>query len=199
MEEQRRGGLITTLGYALLTLLARQPLSGYDLGRRLKDPLGFFWHARYSQIYPELARLEEQGLVTHEVVEQQDRPDKKVYTITDAGRATLRQWVTEPPEEAPSRNELLLKAYSIWLAEPEQAIRLFRTQAAQHARQQALYEERLANWERKTGMPVPVDLPAFGDYATLKRGVSYEREYAAWCRWMVEQLERRLGHEYQER
>src|SRR5215469_6282498 len=52
---------ISTLGYALLTLLAREPLSGYDLAQRMKRPLGFFWQAQHSQIYPELAGLEEHG------------------------------------------------------------------------------------------------------------------------------------------
>lgn len=189
---------MTTLGYALLTLLARRPSSGYDLGRRLKDPISFFWNARYNQIYPELTRLEAQGLIVHELVEQADRPDKKVYTLTEAGRDALRQWATEPPEEAPARNELLLKTYTIWLADPEQAIRLFRTQAERHARQQALYEQRLAEWEKQPGWQIQTDLPSFGDYATLRRGVGYEREYAAWCRWMVEQLEQRLHRERRE-
>ncbi|HEU5368585.1 MAG TPA: PadR family transcriptional regulator [Ktedonobacterales bacterium] len=189
---------MTTLGYALLTLLARKPSSGYDLGRRLKEPIGFFWHARYNQIYPELARLEALGLIVHEVVEQVERPDKKVYTITQAGRAALRQWATEPPEEAPARSELLLKAYTIWLADPKQAIKLFQDQAERHARQQALYEQRLAAWEREPDWPLRADLPAFGDYATLRRGAGYEREYVAWCRWMVEQLEQRLRREREE-
>ena len=52
---------MTTLGYALLGLLARRPLSGYDLAGQLKVPVVFFWHARISQIYPELARLEAQS------------------------------------------------------------------------------------------------------------------------------------------
>ena len=186
---------MSTLGYALLTLLARMPASGYDLGRKLKEPIGFFWQARYNQIYPELAHLEARGLITHEVVAQVDRPNKKVYTITDAGHAALRQWATQPPEEAPARNELLLKAYAIWLADPARAIQLFRAQAEQHACQQALYEQRLAAWEQQPGWQIQTDLPSFGDYATLQRGAGYEREYAVWCRWMVEQLEQRLNQE----
>jgi DNA-binding PadR family transcriptional regulator len=45
---------IATLGYAILGLLARQPLSGYDVAARLKVPVGFYWTAHYSQIRPEL-------------------------------------------------------------------------------------------------------------------------------------------------
>src|SRR3712207_7015289 len=68
--------MVTTLGYALLGLLAREPLSGYDLAQRLKGRVGFFWQARHSQIYPELGRLEAAGLVRHAVVEQQDRSEE---------------------------------------------------------------------------------------------------------------------------
>ena len=66
---------MTTLGYAILGLLSREELSGYDLTGRMKGRVGYFWSARHSQIYPELARLEEGGYVTHSVVEQQERPD----------------------------------------------------------------------------------------------------------------------------
>ena len=77
---------MTTLGYALLGLLAREQLSGYDLAQKLKMPVGFFWTARHSQIYPELARLEREGLVTFHEVPQRGKPDKKIYSLTEAGR-----------------------------------------------------------------------------------------------------------------
>ena len=184
---------ITTLGYALLTLLARRTLSGYDLVRALKRPIGFFWHARHSQIYPELARLQREGLVTFEVVEQDDRPDKKLYTLTAAGRAALQRWAAAPLQFPSERSELLLKAYSVWLAEPEQAIKLFRSHEEYHTAQLIRYAQILSELEEKYGA-IAVDTPPFGDYATLQRGIGYEREYAAWCRWMVEQLERHRQH-----
>src|SRR5260221_14613969 len=87
---------VTTLGYALLGLLTRESCSGYDLGRHLKEPVSFFWQARYSQIYPELAKLEEQGLVTHTNYDQQGLPEKKIDTITAESQDAL-----QPPEIAP--------------------------------------------------------------------------------------------------
>src|SRR5262245_57241244 len=120
---------VATLGYALLGLLARGALSGYDLARQMKRPVGYFWQARHSQIYPELARLEARGLVTHQVVEQHDRPDKKVYAISEAGRVALQAWLTAPLEEPPVRDELVLRAFSVWLADPLAAAALFREHA----------------------------------------------------------------------
>ena len=185
---------MTTLGYAILGLLSREELSGYDLMGRMKARVGFFWEARHSQIYPELARLEEQGLVTHRVVEQRDRPDKKVYEITPAGLEALKEWVTEPPTPRAARDELVLKAYSLWLVEPEGAIALFRDQERRH-------EERLLDYERRRGWMeeewaddiLRTDSPRFASYAALRRGILYERGFVEWCCWVADRLEQAGG------
>ena len=178
------------LGYALLGLLARESLSGYDLARRMRAPIGFFWHARHSQIYPELARLEAEGLVVHELVAQSDRPDKKVYRVTEAGRAALRAWLAEPVEVPSVRDELVLKAYSLWLSDPAAAVALFREHERRHTERLAEYEGFRGAFEREHPDELRrLDSPLFATYAVLLRGIGYEREYAAWCRWMAEQLE----------
>jgi len=182
-----------------LTLLARGPLSGYDLAQRMKRPLGFFWQAQHSQIYPELADLEEQGCVFHQVIVQEDRPQKKLYTITEAGRSALKAWVTQPPLPAPERNELLLKTYTIWLADQHQALELFRVQETLHAERLALYEQIQAAIEQESGGGPHPGEPRFGDYATVRIGVAYEQAYATWCRWMIEQLEQALEGQRQDR
>jgi DNA-binding PadR family transcriptional regulator len=181
---------VTTLGFALLGLLAQRAQSGYDLARHMRRPVGYFWQARHSQIYPELARLEAQGLVAHHVVEQHDRPDKKVYGITEPGREALQAWVTAPLDEPPVRDELVLKAFSLWLADPKEAAALFREHERRHEAQLAQYREIEDRMVRSTdGAMPPVDTPEFAAYATLQRGIGYEREYAAWCGWVADQLE----------
>lgn len=189
------GGLfISTLGFAILGLLAREPLSGYDLTRRTKERLRFFWRAQHSQIYPELARLEEEGLVTHRVVEQPDRPDKKVYSVTEAGLEALKTWVVEPPGARPVRDELVLKAYSLWLADPEGALALFREQERWHEEQLLEYEEIGAWMEEEWGQDLEqISSPHFASYAALQRGIIHERGYADWCRGVADQLERGGG------
>ena len=88
---------MTTLEYKLLGLLARQPMSGYDLASKLKQRFVPFGPISHTQIYPALASLEQQGLVRYHIVEQQAvRPNKKVYELTEEGRAALRQWVESP-------------------------------------------------------------------------------------------------------
>ena len=182
------------MGYAILGLLAREPLSGYDLASRTKERLGFFWQARHSQIYPELARLEDRGMVTHRVVEQQDRPDKKVYSATEAGLNALKAWVAEPPAPRAVRDEMVLKAYSVWLVDPEGALTLFREQERRHRERLARYEEIEAWMQKEWGGDLEqIDSPHFASYATLQRGKGYEREYAEWCSWLANRLEKGVG------
>lgn len=179
------------LAYALLGLLARAPRSGYDLIREVEEPVGFFWHARRSQIYPELARLERAGMVGHTVVEQQERPDKKVYEITDTGRAALAAWAAEPMRMPSERDEFMLKVFSLWLADPQRALAMVRDYSGQHAERLARYEAIRARMEQNAGANElrQLQAPRFAAYATLLRGIEYERGYLSWFRWLIETIE----------
>ncbi len=188
--EARGAARVGTLGYALLGLLARERLSGYDLKRRMERRVGNFWSASHGQIYPELARLEGEGMVSHELVEQRERPDKKVYEITPAGLEALKGWVAAPIEPRPARDELVLKAYSLWLAEPQKALALFGEQERLHEERLRRYEEIRAWMEREWGKDLDrPDSPRFASYAALRRGIIYERGYAEWCAWLADKLE----------
>ncbi len=70
-----------------------------------------FWAENYGSLYPTLKRLEQEGLVTSERQAGDGKPDRKVYTITDAGRGVLQRWLETPAEPTPPRNELLLKLF----------------------------------------------------------------------------------------
>ena len=71
-----------TLGYAILGLLAKEPRTGYQIARAMNRPIGYIWTARHSQIYPELASLEADGLVRHAVVDGRGPRETKRYEIT---------------------------------------------------------------------------------------------------------------------
>ena len=121
-----------SLRHAVLGLLARRPSTGYELTRTFDRSLRSSWHARHSQIYPELARLEAADLV--EVVGHGARRSK-TYAITEAGRAELRQWlaVTEPDRSQRS----------------ESGLRLFLTPLLDPADRQATYERDLAHVDQE--------------------------------------------------
>ena len=177
--------------YALLSLLAREPLTGYDLTQRINTRIAPFWSVRYNQVYPELARLEEEGLLKHHVVEQETyRPAKKVYEMTPAGQETLRRWALAPSEPMLIRDEFLLKMYNLWLLSPEQVIHQLRDQMHLHVQQATAYEEHLAELKNRLGGTGEQSQdPLFASMVVLTHGLSYERHYVTWCQQVIESLE----------
>jgi DNA-binding PadR family transcriptional regulator len=185
---------ISLLGYAILSLLARISLSGYDLAREMKKPHAFFFgQAQLSQIYPELARLEDAELIASQIIEQLGRPDRKVYSILPPGRQQLERWVVSPTPLLEARSEFLIKAHSLWLADPQPALIQFQEQERYHQANLVAYEVELARLEERCGTELALmTTPVFGDYLTVKRGVGYERDYIAWLRWVMAMLEERV-------
>ncbi|MFC4531862.1 PadR family transcriptional regulator [Sphaerisporangium dianthi] len=175
----------STLGFAILAALAKGAKTGYELTAVMNRPVSYFWTARHSQIHADLQKLLTDGLVRFEAEHGPGPQGKKVYHLTSEGRAVLREWVTEPPRARTERDELVLKTFASWLADPAEMAELFRVQLALHEERIAHYEHQQASFERT---PDPGE-PAFGNYATLWCGLSYERHRAAWCRWMIERLD----------
>jgi DNA-binding PadR family transcriptional regulator len=91
-----------SLRHAVLGLLASRPSTGYDLAQRFQGSLASAWHASHSQIYPELARLQEEGMI--EVVGEGPRRSR-TWAITGEGREELRRWMTEIEPSRIQRNE----------------------------------------------------------------------------------------------
>jgi len=102
-----------SLGNALLGLLGHGPMTGYDLKKLLDHPIGFFWAAQMSQIYRELNKLEEKGLVKSEIVPQEKRPDRKVYQLTKGGKETFLNWLNKFPDQLneASRSQFLMRIF----------------------------------------------------------------------------------------
>lgn len=93
-----------SLRHAALALLSAQPMTGYELIRYFDDTVGLMWSASDSQLYPELRRMEEEGLVRGEKVPRGERGEKRRYKITPRGRAELRTWISQPIPYPPERN-----------------------------------------------------------------------------------------------
>ncbi len=178
---------IPTLAYALLALLAREPLTGYEMSRQLRDPIGFFWQARHSQIYPVLSRLEGLGWTTSETFSGPGPRPTRRHVITDRGVAALSAWVGAPARQG-GRDELLLRVYASWVADRSVTLGLLRQAEARHAEQLRVYLERRRRAESGGAADAP-GTPDFADYATLRRGIGFERGRLAWVRWLVRKLE----------
>ena len=98
--------------YAVLGALSIEPMSGYQIKEVIGHTIGHFWTEGYGQIYPSLKQLDEAGLVNSRVEQTAGKPDRHVYTLTDAGWEELRHWLGQPVEShRPGRSELLLKLF----------------------------------------------------------------------------------------
>lgn len=100
-----------SLEYAILGFLNYHPYTGYDLKKIFDSSVRHFWPADQSQIYRTLNRLTDQSLVEMEKVPQEDRPDRKVYHITEAGRMELRKWLAGPPLMDEPRSAPLVQVF----------------------------------------------------------------------------------------
>jgi DNA-binding PadR family transcriptional regulator len=107
-----------SLRYALLGSLADQPRTGYALLKHFEQSLAYAWPASHSQIYPELARLVDEGLI--EQTESGAR-NSKTYAVTDAGLQDLRRWLLETTPERRVRSDAALRTFFLWLLTPEEA------------------------------------------------------------------------------
>ena len=121
------------LKYALLGFLTYQPASGYDLKQLMDISTSNFWHAKQSQIYTTLKKMGKDELVISHIEPQESRPNRKVYEITDAGRADLKNWLSQPMMGIEPRKEtLLLKLFFSSQIDPQIALTQLRLQKNLH-------------------------------------------------------------------
>jgi len=98
-----------SIKHAVLGLLSWQPLSGYDLKKRISSSTAFYWSGNNNQIYKTLIQLQEEGLVTFEEHFQEKGPAKKVYSVTPQGQEELRKWALSTPQVPEVRNTFLIQ------------------------------------------------------------------------------------------
>ena len=117
-----------SLKHGLLGLLTIRKASGYDLSKLFQESLSFFWVANQRQIYRELDKMEELGWVVSGKVEQDARPNKRVYGITQEGNRELLRWLREEnaADLAVVRNPLLMKLFFSAKVEKETSIALLK-------------------------------------------------------------------------
>ena len=171
------------LEHALLVALSERPASGLELTRRFEKSLGFFWHATHQQIYRVLARMESDGWVTVEVVEQEGRPDKRVHTPSAAGRRVLAEWLATPTPMETFRSELAVKLRGASYGDRAALTANLREVRADHA-------ARLAHYEKLEGeqFPDPASLDEAGldQWLVLRGGIRLER---FWVDWITDYLQ----------
>ncbi len=163
----------------LATLVGRgRPCSGYDLAKEFNSSVGFYWKTTHQQIYRELARLETEKMVTSELVVQKDRPDKKMYCITDTGMSYLVKWIARPSTPTPIKEDMLVKMFVGFLVPKEILIDELEHLKGLHQQKLELYRE----YEKKYFSDVKnLSLKGKYRYLNLRSGISFETSLANWC------------------
>ena len=141
-----------SLRYAILGLLSAEPMSGYDLAKWMDRGLGNIWSAHASQIYPELARMVEAGVIA-EVPGDTGPRRRRVYGISDDGAADLREWLATATLDPGGRNEALLRSVLLGQLDPRSAALAFTTEAERH-RERATLHEALRDEAGTKGSPL---------------------------------------------
>lgn len=101
-----------SLAHAILGLLQQEEMTGYDLKTSCFDQcIAHLWPADQAQIYRTLDKLVEQGWITCTVAIQQERPNRKVYSVTEAGKAELSRWLQCPQPLPTVREPLLIQLF----------------------------------------------------------------------------------------
>ncbi|MFI5778828.1 PadR family transcriptional regulator [Nocardia sp. NPDC051570] len=179
------------LEHALLVSLTERAGSGYELARRFDRSIGFFWSATHQQIYRVLKRMEEHGWISGEAVAQEGRPDKKVYTVSPAGRAELRRWIAQPSDDiGPMRSELGIKIRAAGHGD----VAALCAEVARHREQHAQRLEVFRLIEKKD-FPDPTRLTgaALHQYLVLRGGIRAEAGLIEWCDEVLDGLRRDLS------
>jgi len=169
------------LKFAVLTALLEGEASGYDLAKLFDVSVANFWAATPQQLYRELDRLAADGLIEARVIQQERRPNKRMFTLTDAGRHELRSFTAEPPRPTAIRDDLLVKVQAADEGDTE-AVRASVEERMEWARAKLKRYE----WLRECLLGERSEeeylrhADRIGPYLTLMRGRSFEEENLRW-------------------
>jgi DNA-binding PadR family transcriptional regulator len=153
-------------------------MSGYELAQRFEASVGATWSAGHSQIYPELNRLADEGLV--EAGEPGPR-GRKTYKITGDGRDAVRTWLAETEPDRTVRDEAALRTFFLWLMEPDDA--RAHVEAELRAAEQALGTLRATAAARRPATPAERS-----QRIGLEIGLREAQARAEWAVWALERL-----------
>lgn len=167
-----------SLKHAIMVLLETEPGSGYDLLKRFKQRLGFFWQASHQQIYQQLKGMHQEGLIHCQQETQEGKPDRKIYTMTDLGHDALLAWLNEACKPQKINDSLLVKLYGGHLLDTSVLLKEVQEHRKQHQKGLAMMQEMERQYlilneaeRKKIAMP----------YLTLRRGILGEQAWQEWA------------------
>ena len=173
------------LSQAIMTALIEDDMSGYELAQSFDSSLGLFWRASHQQIYQELKKLSEQGLLNKREVSQSGKPNKIVYGLTQLGREALQEWVYKESKVQEAKDDLLVKLYNLDASNVSHMIAELEGRRENIMQRLYLYERiRRRHYADPDSLPIRRQ----GVYLALLGGIRNGEQYLAWCDEALKQL-----------
>lgn len=174
-----------SLPHVILTVLSTRDATGYDITKEFSYSIGYFWKASHQQVYRELNKMAQNGLVTCVLQPQEGKPDRKIYSITDLGRQALGEWFEQPTSTPTVRDEFSAKlmACAIEPAAPflEQVSSLIN-----ESKQTINYYKEIE--ATQYGDPAKLDQQAKLERLTLRRNLILREAWVAWAEEVQSEL-----------
>lgn len=180
---------------AVMAALLEGEASGYDLAKGFDASVANFWMATPQQLYRELERMESEGLIAARVVEQERRPNKRLFTLTGAGLEAVRAYTAELPGRPTAiRDELMVKVQCVDAGDID-AVRAAIAERMEWATAKLASYERLRQrlLDGRTEDEYFATAERVGPYLTLMRGVAFERDNLEWGRLALMRLDQRAA------
>ena len=177
---------------ALLGFLKYESKTGYELKQTMDKSTAHFWHAKQSQIYTTLKKMEEYGLIISHPEPQDRRPDRRVYEITESGEKALQEWLLQPVTRLETaKHLLLLKLFFSGKLEKETILTQLRLLRNLHERQAELYKTESPDFIKKiTDSNPELKQDACLWEATRRFGALHEKMYTRWLDETIAMVEK---------
>jgi len=175
--------------FALLGVLMYGTFSGYEIKKMIDRSIGFFWTENFGHIYPVLSSLEKKGFVEKRKIQQEKRPSKNVYDITEKGKDHFYRWLRRDAEYEKIKHEVLLKVFFGGFDRAENIKEKLLTEKRLHEDLLAEYKEV----EKHMGKNHPESRDRKYWDMTLEFGKRYSTMALGWCRDMIEVMEGKKG------
>lgn len=177
-----------TLKYAILGLVNREPMTGYDILKKFNESLGDFWHAKHSQIYPELKKLTDEGNITFETIIEVEKQEKKVYSITSKGKNELQIWLQQIDELGPTpKDKFRLKVYFCDEMDKECVLNQINNAIMLHTKKLDYLNAHKDLLTQNPNIQNPKD-SLFGDFLVLNGAILREESYITWLKYCLNRI-----------
>lgn len=174
---------------AILAALSNGESSGYDMAKTFDVTVSNFWTASPQQLYRELDKMETAGLIEARVIQQLKRPNKRLFSLTDQGRAELREFTVRAPKPTAIRDELLVQVEAMDLSDAAAIAANVRDKLETSEAKLKRYEHSRSNLlEGRSERTFLSEADHLGPYLTLARGITFEQENIRWCEFVLSTL-----------